>query len=194
MNVLVLPEDFRKDQYILKPMIRALMAEVGYTSAKVQVCTDPLIGGISAALKWEVIQPILASYRWYVDLFLLCADRDCEEGRQVALRKLEEQAQKELGAGKFFFAEHAWQELEVWLLAGHDKLPKDWNWNDIRAERDTKECFYLPFAKSSGCIDHPAEGRGTLADQAARHYKRVRTRCPEDVRNLEERVAAALRR
>ena len=196
MNVLVLPEDFRKDQHILKPIISAMLAEIGYGRGKtnVRVCTAPLIGGVAAALKWEVIQPILARYQYYIDLFLLCVDRDNSAGRATALRKLEEQAQAELPNGKSFLAEHAWQELEVWVLAGQDKLPKDWKWSEIRAERDPKERFYLPFARSSGCIEHPAEGRGTLATEAARHYKRIRTRCPEDVRNLEERVAAALRR
>lgn len=193
MNVLVVPEDFRKDQYILKPIIRALLAEVGYPNAKVEVCRDPLIGGISEALKWQVIEPILARYRWQVDLFLLCVDRDCSAGRAVALRALEVKAKATPGTGRFLLAEHAWQELEVWILAGQKNLPRDWKWNEIRAERDPKERYYLPFAKLSGCMDHPAEGRGMLAIDAARNYKRIRQLCPEDVRNLEDRVAAVLR-
>ena len=28
MNVLVIPEDFRKDQYILKPIVQAMMADL----------------------------------------------------------------------------------------------------------------------------------------------------------------------
>lgn len=192
MNVLVVPEDFRKDQFILKPIVRALLAEVGYGKAKVEVCRDPLIGGISKALKWEVLKPILERYRWQVDLFLLCVDRDGSEGRAGALRALEVKAQAMLGAKRFFLAEHAWQELEVWILAGHNKLPKGWKWSEIRAERDPKERYYLPFAKLSGCMDHPAEGRGTLAIEAARNYKRIRKLCPEDVRNLEDRVATVL--
>lgn len=192
MNVLVVPEDFRKDQFILKPIVRALLAEVGYGRAKVEVCRDPLIGGISEALKWNVLKPILERYRWQVDLFLLCVDRDCVEGRSNALRVLELKAQDMLGAGRFFLAEHAWQELEVWILAGHSNLPKGWKWSEIRAERDPKERYYLPFAKHSGCMDHPAEGRGTLAIEAARNYKRIRRLCPEDIRNLENRIAAVL--
>ena len=192
MNVLVVPEDFRKDQFILKPIIRALLAEVGCGKAKVEVCRVPLVGGISEALKWEVLQPILERYRGQVDLFLLCGDRDGSEGRTDSLRALEVKAPATLGAGRFFLAEHAWQELEVWILAGHDKLLKGWKWKEIRAERDPKERYYLPFAKLSGCLDHPAEGRGTLSIQAARNYQRIRRLCPEDIRDLESRVAAAL--
>ena len=57
-------------------------------------------------------------------------------------------------------------------------------------ERDPKERCYLPFAKLKGCMDHPAEGRETPAIEAARNYKRLRRLCPEDIRNLEERIAA----
>lgn len=50
MNVLVIPEDFRKDQYMLKPIVEAMMKEVGQ-KAKVAVCQNPLLGGIDQALK-----------------------------------------------------------------------------------------------------------------------------------------------
>lgn len=192
MNVLIIPEDFRKDQFILRPIVRALLAEVGYAKAKVEVCRDPLVGGISEALKWEVIQAILARYQWQVDLFLLCVDRDGSETRGEALRGLEDKASGMLGAGSFFLAEQAWQELEVWVLAGHDNLPGEWNWKEIRTEHHPKERYYVPFAKLAHCFDHPAEGRGTLAEQAARRYRRIRTLCPEDIGNLETRVAQVL--
>ncbi|MCP4692274.1 MAG: hypothetical protein GY859_29790 [Desulfobacterales bacterium] len=42
MNVLVIPEDFRKDQYMLKPIIDAMMSRAGGV-AKVRVCQDPLL-------------------------------------------------------------------------------------------------------------------------------------------------------
>ena len=58
MRVLVIPEDFRKglsrgtrDQYILKPIISAMMSAVGKPRAKVQVCQEPLLGGVGEALK-----------------------------------------------------------------------------------------------------------------------------------------------
>ncbi len=52
MNVLVIPEDFRKDQYVLKPIIQKMMQAIGL-SARVEVCRDPLLGGVGEALKWE---------------------------------------------------------------------------------------------------------------------------------------------
>jgi len=40
--MLVIPEDFRNDQYILKPVVTAIMKKVGKPNAKVQVCNNPL--------------------------------------------------------------------------------------------------------------------------------------------------------
>jgi hypothetical protein len=38
MNVLIIPEDFRKDQYIVKPLIRRMLAEIGKPNANLRVC------------------------------------------------------------------------------------------------------------------------------------------------------------
>ena len=42
MTVLIVPEDFSKDQFILKPIFSRLLASVGKPRAKVHVCRDPL--------------------------------------------------------------------------------------------------------------------------------------------------------
>jgi hypothetical protein len=54
MNVLVIPEDFRNDQYVLEPVIRALFKQLGQPNVKVKVCTDPLLGGIAQAFNCHV--------------------------------------------------------------------------------------------------------------------------------------------
>ena len=113
MNVLVIPEDFRKDQYMLKPIITAILAEIGRI-AKIRVCQDPLLGGISQALKWSRINEILNRYQGMVDLFLLRVDRDGIETRKQSLNRLEEKASEALPEGKLLLAENAWQEIEVW--------------------------------------------------------------------------------
>jgi hypothetical protein len=59
MNVLIIPEDFRKDQYILGPIVKKMFEEIGKPRAKVQMCLDPLLGGISQALRWERILEII---------------------------------------------------------------------------------------------------------------------------------------
>lgn len=190
MNVLVIPEDFRKDQYMLKPIVTAMLNWID-VAARVEVCQDPLLGGISEALKWERILDIIEQYSWKVQLFLLCVDRDGNANRRLALDGLERKATEVLKTNRRFLAENAWQEIEVWVLAGHD-WPAEWNWASIRAERDAKEAYYQPYAKLRGVFNSPGEGRRTLAEEAARRYSRVRQLCPEDIGSLEARIRKQL--
>ena len=187
MNVLVIPEDFRKDQYMLKPIIGAMMKQIGKPKARVRVCQDPLLGGISEALKWERIEEIITRYQGMVNLFLLCVDRDGKEGRKQSLDKLEQRASNILTANRLFLAENAWQEIEVWVLAGH-QLPKDWNWQKIRQKINPKETYFIPLAQQLNLLDSPGEGRKILALSAAQQYGRIRQLCPEDVAILEDRI------
>lgn len=186
MRVVVIPEDFRKDQYILEPLIRAMVGHLGKATAKVAVCRDPLLGGVDAALEWKRIAEIIDRYPM-ADLFLLIVDRDGIATRRAALDRIEDQARERLSAGKLLLGECAWQELEVWVLAGHD-LPREWVWADVRQEAHSKERFFEPFAQSRGVADGPAGGRKTLAREAAGRYGRIRQLCPEDVAVLEART------
>jgi hypothetical protein len=53
---------------------------------------------------------------------------------------LEEKAREVLSPPRLFLAANAWQEVEVWALAGIDwKLKPKWIWDRIRSERDPKE-------------------------------------------------------
>ncbi|MEO5337809.1 MAG: hypothetical protein H7841_13090 [Magnetospirillum sp. WYHS-4] len=184
MRVLVIPEDFRKDQYILKPIVKALLEVLGKPRAKVEVCKDPLLGGVAEALKSERIAEILERYRGMVDLFLLCVDRDGLPGRRGRLNELEGEASPAV-----LIAENAWQELEAWVLAGHD-LPKDWQWAAIRGETQVKEVYFEPFARDRGVASGPGGGRKALAEEAARRIDRIVALCPEDLGSLKTRIAA----
>jgi len=193
MNVLIIPEDFRKDQFVLKPIAQAILKKLGKAKANVRVCKDPLLGGVSEALKWERIQEVLERHEGMVELFLLCVDRDGVEGRRAALDEIEKKAMDYLGGEVCLIAENAWQEIEVWVLAGHD-LPKEWAWKDIRQDLSPKENFFTPFAEQRGVQDEPYEGRETLALEAAKKYSRIRKLCPEDVLNLESRIKEWIKR
>ena len=116
MNVLVIPEDFRKDQFILQPIIAAMLSKL-QKPANVEVLRDPLIGGVSQATNREVLSEIVEDNKWNVDLFLLCVDRDAEEGRRSALDRLETHFNRSQNAAKFMAAENAWQELEIWHIS-----------------------------------------------------------------------------
>ncbi len=188
MNVLIIPEDFRKDQYILGPILQRMFAEIGKPRAKVQMCLDPLLGGVDQATRWERIEEILDMYPM-VHVFLLVVDRDGAAGRRQALDGLESKAKTFLGEGCTLLAENAWQEIEVWALAGQD-LPSAWSWQAIRDEIHPKETYFAPLAEQRNLTNEPGQGRTTMGREAAGNYKRVRSRCLEDVANLENRLAA----
>jgi hypothetical protein len=191
MRVLVIPEDFRKDQYILDPVIRAMFSHLDKPTARIVVCRDPLLGGVGEALKWERLGEIVERYPM-IDLFLLVVDRDGVPGRRAALDRLEECARNVLPEDRLFLGECAWQELEVWVLAGHD-LRAAWVWADIQAEPHSKEVYFEPFARERGVADAPAGGRKALAEEAATRYTRIRLFCPE-LRSLESRTSDFLGR
>ncbi len=89
MTVLIVPEDFRKDQFVLKPLFAKLLATLGKPRAKVRVCQDPLLGGVGEALKSERIAEIVERYSGRVQVILLCIDRDGDAGRRQRLDHLE---------------------------------------------------------------------------------------------------------
>lgn len=190
MNVLVIPEDFRTDEFILGPIVPKVFAEIGKPQARVRICRDPLLGGIAAATDWRNIAKIIDKYRGTVQVFLLIVDRDGVESRRTALDELERKAQQHLGAGRVFLAELAWQEIEVWGLAGQH-LPKGWSWQEIRAHPHPKETYFLPLARDRELLSEPGQGRKQLGRDAAAKFKRVRSRCPE-IETLQRRLAEKL--
>ncbi len=188
MRVLIIPEDFTYDQYMLKPIIQSMMAYLGKPRAKLLVCRDPMLGGVAQATNWENIAEIIERYKM-IDLFLLCVDRDGNIGRHNKLNEIETQASEILPANRVLFAENAWQEIEVWVLAGHT-LPSDWSWQEIRQERDPKEKYFFSLAEQKGLsLTAPELIYKTLSKTAAAQYSnRIRRLCQEDIVALEARI------
>ena len=183
MNVLIIPEDFRKDQFILKPLFSELFRAIGKRHARVVVCQNPLLGGISEALKAKRIAAVVEKHEGMTDIFILCVDRDGNTNRRQRLNVLEEK----FSTGRTFFAENAREELETWLLAGVD-LPEDWRWQDVRAEVSVKENYFNPLAKQRNVGHTPGEGREVLGKEAARNIPTIRQKCPEDFDALAKRL------
>ena len=187
MNVLVIPEDFRNDQYFLKPLFKQLLKTLGRPRARVTVCQDPLLGGVSEALKPKRIQEVIDQYDWSTTIFILCIDRDGDMGRRQSLDRIE----CEFGQGHAFLAECAWEEIETWALAGLD-LPTDWSWADVRAEIQVKETYFGPLAKQRGVADGPGRGLKKLGEEAAHNISKIRRRCHEDFDALAKRLSAVI--
>ncbi len=187
MRALIVPEDSRKDKYLLKPLFERLFTMLGRQNTRVRVCEDPVLGGIGEALKLERIQAVVDQHRGMTDIFILCVDRDGNQGRRKSLDRIE----AEFRSGRKFLAECAWEEIETWALAGLD-LPSDWVWTDVRAEIQVKETYFDVLAKERGVTDGLGGGREVLGKEAARHIAKIRRRCPEDFDALAQRLEAVV--
>ena len=199
MNILVIPEDFRKDQYILKPLFSRLFRRLGVSNPQVVVCRDPLLGGIDEALRTDRLAEIVNDQQGMTDIFILCVDRDGAVGRRQRLDRIEAEFQGRC----VFFAENAWEEVETWALAGLT-LPGEWRWADVRAEVQVKERYFEPLAVRRGLVsatEYSRRGlnseesrriRQVLGEKAARRVPAIRQKCPEDFDALALRLAAAV--
>ena len=187
MNVLIIPEDFRNDQYILKPLFSRLFRSIVKRRVHVDVCRDPLLGGVGEALKPERIAEVIGKYGGMMDIFILCIDRDGEQGRRQRLDQIE----AEFGDVRVFLAENAWEEIETWLLAGLD-LPANWNWRTVRAEVQVKETYFEPLTVQRNLSDTLGGGRKHLGEEASRRINAIRQKCPEDFDALAQRLEAAI--
>ena len=185
MNILVIPEDSRKDQYILRPLFKQLFRSIGRQRAQVRVCRDPVLGGIGEAMKTERLSEIVERYRGMTQIFILCVDRDGEEGRRRQLDRIEAKFDEE----EAFLAENAWEELETWVLAGPN-LPRGWRWLDVRAEVQVKETYFDVLARERDVANGPDGGRRALGEEAARNIQAIRQKCPEDFDALVRRLEA----
>jgi hypothetical protein len=186
MNVLVIAEDDRNDRYILLPIIRGMFRALKRPHARVEIY--PLRnGGWDAVKQLKLIRTIVDDNR-QADLFLLCVDRDGDPNRRQALDGLEEKAHALVKPPRLFLAVHAFQEIEVWALAGINwRLKPTWTWKQIQSERDPKEHYFEPIARHRGLLDSVGQGRKILGEEAGSNYSRVRQNCSE-LRELEGRI------
>ena len=187
MRVLIIPEDSRRDKDILKPLFESLFKSIGKPRARVQVCENPVLGGVGEALKSERIAEIVNDNEGMTDIFILCVDRDGNAGRRQRLDSLED----EFGAERTFFAENAWEELETWVLAGLD-LPAGWNWPTVRAEIQVKEVYFDLLVEQRNMSQTPDGGRKSLAVEAARRITSIRQKCPDDFDAIARRLEAVV--
>ncbi len=180
MRVLIIPEDQALDQYILRPVVEAMLRDAEIPG-RVDVLPEPRLRGTGMALDAGVIAAIVAQNPM-VELFLLIVDRDCDRDgnkAQAAAREAEHQGR--------LLACVAWQEVEVWMLALHaERLSAPWR--VVREHCDPKEEWADPLLDALG-RGGPGRGRKHAMRALAGNWRSLRQRCPE-LQALQEAVRA----
>jgi hypothetical protein len=182
VKVLVIPEDPRLDQYILKPVVERIFADL-QKSPRVTVLSNPRLRGVSEALDAAILADIVATYPMN-DLFLVLVDRDGVEARQglASARETEH-------SGRLFVC-LAIEEIEVWMLAIHSEA-LGISWREVRAEVHPKERFAHPFLAEMAPKLDPGQGRAWAMRAIAGQWRGVLERCPE-LKELKRRIEARL--
>jgi hypothetical protein len=186
-NVLVVPEDPTYNGYILRPLCKRLLREAGRPSANIVVLPEPRVQGYSHAKK--LLSDLIPRNWWHFELILFVSDADgLAENRKDEFKRLEQLAEQRTRPVKLICCA-AEQELETWLLAGHQEKLKTmgWRWSGIRAEVSTKERFFQPFLDRYGDPASPSQGRERLMQEALANYDGIKSRCPE-LQQLENRI------
>ncbi|HKI00625.1 MAG TPA: hypothetical protein VKK31_01475 [Thermoanaerobaculia bacterium] len=182
MKVLVIPEDPSLDQYILKPVVEKLFAELG-RHPRVNILSKPRLRGVAEALSSPILADIVATYPMN-DLFLVIVDRDGDEGRQrVRVAREQEHPQR-------LFVCLAVEEIEVWMLAIH-YASLSASWRDICTEIHSKERFAYPFLRERAPKLDPGRGRVWAMRDLGSQWRGVLQRCPE-IEELKQRIRAWL--
>ena len=184
-SILVILEDPTNDQFIAKPIIQKLAADVGKPRAKVDVLRDPKMRGLEDVFKRDVWDRILLMYP-FVDLVVVVVDRDCNETRHHRLKQLLDDIRERGGR---VIGTLAVQELEVWALAHYADELEDL-WGTVREECHPKERYFTPFCKSKN-VSGPGGGRKMMMREAMRGFSSIAAKCSE-IEELKAELAGAL--
>ncbi len=168
---MVVPEDPTLDQYVLKPIVERLFANLG-KMPRVQVLSNPRLQGVSQALDGEILADIVDTNRM-IDMFLVLVDRDGDDTKRP--RQAKERTRQH--ADRLFVC-LAIEEIEVWMLALHrGRLGVPWR--DVRAEHHPKERFAHPFLAAHAPKLSAGGGRAWAMRELGSKWKGVLEVCPE---------------
>ena len=182
MKVLVIPEDPTLDQYILKPIVGRIFADLG-KSPRIEVLSSPRLRGVAQALDSTILADIVETFRMF-DLFLVLVDRDGDMGRAGVARQREAEHE-----GRLLVC-LAIEEVEVWMLAAHRETI-GFPWSEVRAEIHPKERFARPFLAENAPKLDPGAGRVWAMRDLGARWRGIVQCCPE-IQDLKTKIASWL--
>ena len=182
-KVLVIPEDPTHNGYILKPLVQAILADAGKPSAKVDVLTNPKLGGYDHALK--AIKEELPDRYGFWDLWIFIPDADRATPR--AMSELEAALESR---GIKLLCCPANPEVEIYACAAfRSEIPG--GWSSARADARMKEDVFQPLLKKYGDSRRAGGGRDLMITESLANLQLLLQLCPE-LEELRDRVAALI--
>lgn len=170
-RVLVVPEDPTNNGYILKPLVEALLADVGKPNAKVQVLTNPRLNGYEEAI--NAIRDDLSDRYGFFDLWIFMPDADVTS--EAAMTALETQLSTK---GIRLLCCRAEPEVEIYACVAHRTLLED-SWSEVRKSRTLKETYFEPLLEAKGDVRRAGGGRDQLIAASLTPLSALYTLCPE---------------
>ena len=182
-SVLVIPEDPQQNGHILKPLVQAIMGDIGRPHAKVNLLTRPRVRGYDQAVM--TLRNELNARYGFMDLWLFFPDAD--RATSDAMQDLEEHVEAK-GITLLCCAAHP--EVEIYACAAfrNDILEA---WEDVRRHPRMKEEVFDTLLRRYGDPRRPGAGRGVMINESLRNLPRLFQLCPE-LRRLRDRIAAHL--
>ena len=183
MKVLVIPEDQTYNGYILRPLVRAIMADAGRRSAKVTIAPQPRLRGYAHAMR--AIREELPDLYGFYDLWLFVpdADRATADAMQTVEKELAERGIPLLCCA-------AQPELEIYACAAFRSDMQE-RWEDARRHPRMKEDVFEPLVRLHGVTRQPGESRRVMITRSLRNLPLLFRLCPE-LKRLRDRIAAHL--
>ena len=184
MKVLVIPEDQTYNGYILRPLVKAIVADAGRPSVKVTTPGQPRIRGYPHAM--TVIRDELPVLYGFYDLWLFFPDAD--RASSDAMRRLESDLANQ---GVSLFCCPAQPEVEIYACAAF-RADLRVSWNDARMNPRMKEEVFRPLLDMRGDPRRTGGGRDLMVVESLRNLPQLYRLCPE-LLTLRDRIAALLR-
>ena len=182
-SALVIPEDPLQNGHILKPLVQAIMRDVGRPNAKVKVLTRPRVRGYDHAVR-TIRDALHASYG-FIDLWLFFPDAD--RTSRDAMRNLEARV---AAKGVTLLCCAAQPEVEIYACAGLRNDVQE-AWEEVRWHPRMKEEVFDTLLARHGDSGRPGAGRDLMIARSLGNLRLLFQLCPE-LRCLRDRVAAFL--
>jgi len=183
VRVLVIPEDQINNGYILRPLVKVIMADAGRPFAKIETPGKPRIRGYAHAM--TVIRDELPILYGYYDLWLFLPDADRASSDAMHALETELRARDIL-----LFCSAAHPEVEIYACAAFRKEIGG-SWEDARTNPHMKEEIFHPLLDRHGDPRRPDRGRNLMIRESLKNLPLLYRLCPE-LKALRDRIALLL--